>query len=62
MNKNLLTVDELAASLSVPKSWIYSRSRETGPDAMPMIKVGKYCRFVLDDVLEWLKNQNETEY
>ena len=61
MNQNLLTVDELAESLSVPKSWIYSRSRETGPDAMPKIKVGKYCRFVLNDVLAWLKSQNEAE-
>ena len=61
MNQNLLTVDELAESLSVPKSWVYSRSRETGPDAMPMIKVGKYCRFVLNDVLAWLKKQNEND-
>lgn len=57
MNQNLLTVDELATSLSVPKSWVYSKSREKGLDAMPKIKVGKYCRFVLDDVLEWLKSQ-----
>ena len=57
MNQNLLTVDELAASLSVQKSWVYSKSREKGPGAMPKIKVGKYCRFVLDDVLEWLKSQ-----
>ena len=61
MNQNLLTVDELAESLNVKKSWVYSRSRETGKDAMPMIKVGKYCRFVLDDVLDWLKKQNETD-
>jgi excisionase family DNA binding protein len=61
MNQNLLTVDELAESLRVAKSWVYSKSRETGPDAMPMIKVGKYCRFVLDDVLDWLKNQNQTD-
>ncbi len=60
MNQNLLTVDELSESLNVPKSWIYSRTRETGPDAMPMIKVGKYCRFILDDVLDWLKKQNES--
>ena len=59
MNQNLLTVNELAESLSVKKSWVYRYSRETGPGAMPMIKVGKYCRFVLDDVLEWLKRQNE---
>ena len=60
MNQNLLTVDELSESLNVPKSWIYSRTRETGPDAMPSIKVGKYCRFVLDDVMAWLKGQNES--
>ncbi|MBW2608440.1 MAG: helix-turn-helix domain-containing protein [Deltaproteobacteria bacterium] len=59
MNQNFLTVDELAESLRVAKSWVYSKSRETGPDAMPKIKVGKYCRFVLDDVLAWLKSQNE---
>ena len=59
MNQNLLTVDELAESLSVPKSWVYGKSREKGPDAMPKIKVGKYCRFVLNDVLDWLKNQNK---
>jgi predicted DNA-binding transcriptional regulator AlpA len=61
MNQNFLTVDDLAESLRVPKSWVYSKSRETGPDAMPKIKVGKYCRFVLNDVLDWLKSQNEIE-
>ena len=61
MNQNLLTVDELAESLRVAKSWVYSKSRETGPDAMPKIKVGKYCRFVLNDVLDWLKSQNEAD-
>lgn len=60
MNQNLLTVDELAESLSVPKSWVYSRSRESGSDAMPKIKVGKYCRFVLADVLAWLQKQNDS--
>ena len=59
-SQEFLTVDELASILRVPKSWIYSKSRETGPGAMPKIKVGKYCRFVLNDVLDWLKNQNET--
>ncbi len=61
MNQNLLTVDELAESLSVKKSWVYSKSREKGSGAMPKIKVGKYCRFILNDVLEWLKKQNEAE-
>jgi excisionase family DNA binding protein len=61
MNHYLLSVDELAESLRVPKSWVYSRSRETGPDAIPRIKVGKYVRFELDKVLDWLKKQGEAE-
>lgn len=61
MIQHLLSVDELAKSLNVPKSWVYSRTRETGTDAMPRIKVGKYCRFVLADVLAWLKSQNEAD-
>jgi predicted DNA-binding transcriptional regulator AlpA len=59
--KKLVGVNELAESLNVPKSWVYSRTRETGPDAMPRIKVGKYCRFVLNDVLDWLKSKNEAD-
>ncbi len=61
MDQNLLTVGELAEFLSVPKSWVYSRTRQTGPDSMPRIKVGKYCRFVLNDVLDWLKNQQKDD-
>ena len=57
MNENFLTVRELAESLNVPTSWIYSRTRETGLGAMPRINVGKYRRFILSDVLEWLKSQ-----
>ena len=61
MNEFFLTVDELAKSLNVPKSWVYSRTRKTGTDAMPCIKVGKYCRFVLADVIEWLQRQNDVD-
>jgi excisionase family DNA binding protein len=61
MEDQLLTVDELAKSLNVPKSWVYSRTREVGPDAMPKIVVGKYRRFVLKDVFEWLKQRQEAE-
>ena len=61
MNHNLLSVDELAEFLKVPKSWVYSRTRENGHDSMPRIKVGKYCRFVLNDVLDWLKSQDDVD-
>ena len=61
MNQNLLSVDELAEYLNTPKSWVYARSREIGLGAMPRIKVGKYVRFELEKVIDWLKAQNEVD-
>ena len=56
-----LTVSELAEALKVPKSWIYSRTREIGPGTMPRLKVGKYLRFDYQAVMDWLRKQNEAE-
>ena len=49
----LLTVEEIAEFLRVPKSWIYARTRESGPDAMPRLKLGKYLRFEREKVRDW---------
>lgn len=59
MIQDLLTIDEMAKTLKVPKSWLYSRTRETGPDAIPRIKVGKYIRFRIDDVMKWIEARQE---
>jgi len=61
MNKEeLLTVPELATALRVPDSWVYGETRKTGPGSIPRLRVGKYLRFSLQDVLTWLKGkQNE---
>lgn len=59
--QNLLSVDELSEALNVPRSWIYSRTRETGPEAIPRIRVGKYVRFELDKVILWLRAKDEGE-
>ena len=58
---NFLTIDELADRLKVQKSWLYSRTRETGPGAIPRIRVGKYIRFVEADVMDWLKRKQEED-
>ena len=58
-NPPLISVDELSACLNVPRSWVYSRTRIKGPDQIPHIRVGKYVRFDLDAVMEWLKDQKE---
>jgi excisionase family DNA binding protein len=59
MTEKLLTVEELAEELKTPPSWIYSRTRQTGPDSIPVIRVGKYCRFKISDVLAWLERKSE---
>ena len=58
MSEQLLTVEELAKELSVPPSWVYSRTRLTGPDTIPIFRCGKYCRFRLTEVLNWLERKD----
>jgi len=58
---NFLTVEELAEKLKVQKSWLYSRTRETGQGTMPRLKVGKYLRFDYQAVMDWLRKQNEAD-
>ena len=58
MDQDLLTVDELAEKLKVKKSWVYSKTRETGPESMPRIKAGKYIRFEMERVMDWLRAQS----
>jgi len=54
----LLTLAELAEKLKVRKSWVYARTRETGPGSMPRLKAGKYLRFQEQAVTEWLRERN----
>lgn len=44
----LLKVDELAAVLNVPVSWVYKKVEQ---GTLPCIRVGRYLRFDLDHVL-----------
>jgi excisionase family DNA binding protein len=53
----LLTVMELAQKLKVRESWVYGETRKTGPGTIPRIKVGKYLRFNLESVMDWLKSK-----
>jgi len=43
--EELLTVEEVAMLLKVPKSWVYERTRRRGIERLPHIKLGKYLRF-----------------
>ena len=59
---SFLTVIEIAEKLKLPVSWIYSRTRETGPGSIPRIRCGKYLRFDFHEVMDWLREQNEEDY
>jgi len=47
----------LCAYLNVKKSWIDSKVRDTSKGSIPRVQVGKYVRFDIDEVMEWLKRQ-----
>jgi excisionase family DNA binding protein len=47
-----LTIDEAAALIRVPKSWLYERTRT---NTVPHIKLGKYLRFDKQEFLAWAR-------
>jgi excisionase family DNA binding protein len=53
----LLTVNEVAALLRVPVSWVYDRTRKRSLDRLPGIRLGKYWRFRQTEVLAWVESQ-----
>lgn len=52
----LITVQELAKKLNVPVSWVYQRTR-FGQEAIPHVRIGKYVRFELNEVVEFFRNR-----
>ncbi len=55
---DLLTPEELAQRLKVPKSWIFEQTRERSKvrnaRPLPVIRMGKYLRFSWRAVSDWL--------
>ena len=58
----LLTVDDLARLLKVNRSWVYEHVRNRGRpdrDRLPHIKIGKYIRFEMKTVREYLHRKSQ---
>jgi excisionase family DNA binding protein len=53
----LMTVSEVSAFLKVPNSWVYERTRLRGNQRLPHVRLGKYLRFSLPEVVAWLEKQ-----
>jgi excisionase family DNA binding protein len=52
----LVTVKELARVLSVPTSWVYQRTAES---SIPCVRVGRYGRFDVEQVMRWLSAEQQ---
>jgi hypothetical protein len=55
---SLLNPKQLADMLGVPVSFVYDRTRQTSSDPIPHFKLGKYVRFDMGHVGEWLKERS----
>jgi excisionase family DNA binding protein len=51
----LLTPDEVADRLGVPKSWVAKAARA---NRIPHVQVGRYKRFRWPEVEEWIDQQS----
>ncbi len=58
-NDDLLTPIELAKQLKVQLSWVYNQTRPGYEGNIPCVRVGKYLRFRLADVIAWLDKGDE---
>jgi hypothetical protein len=56
----VLEASQLAERLRVKKSWILEQTRSRAIDPIPHLKLGKYCRFVLnEDFFKWLARRKK---
>jgi len=59
---DLLTPEQLAERLQVPKSWVFeqtrSRAKVRAKVPLPCLRLGRYLRFSWSAVSEWLTAQN----
>jgi hypothetical protein len=54
---DILTPEELAKRLKVPKSWVFekTRTRVSSTAPLPVFRIGRYLRFHWPDVCAWLE-------
>jgi excisionase family DNA binding protein len=56
VKSELLTVQQVADLLQVPRSWVYGRMRKRTLERLPAYRLGKYWRFSKDEVIAWIAN------
>ena len=54
MTDRLLTAEDIAELLGVPKTWVYEQARK---GLLPCVQLGRYRRFRREAVEEWVAKQ-----
>jgi excisionase family DNA binding protein len=52
MSGSLLTAEEVARKLGVPKTWVYAQSRQ---GRIPTITLGRYRRYRAEAIEHWVR-------
>ena len=58
LDQPLLTADDVAHLLTVPRSSVYEYARRT-TDPIPSVLIGRHRRFQRDDVEGWVQQQSQ---
>ena len=61
MEDRLLTVEQVAARLQVPLSWVYRRTMHNSDNKLPVIKIGKYNRIRESALEKWISRGSENQ-
>lgn len=61
MEDQLLTVEQTAARLQVPLSWIYRRMMRSAENRLPVTKIGKYCRIRESELEKWISRRSQDQ-
>jgi excisionase family DNA binding protein len=57
MTDRLLTADQVAQMLGVPKTWVYAASRR---GELPTVTLGRYRRYRLETIEKWIADQERS--
>jgi len=50
----ILTLAEVAQRLKTSNRWVYEKTRRRCPAPLPVMRIGRYCRFYWPAVCAWL--------
>jgi len=56
IDSRYLNIEQVAAILGVPKSFIYRRTARGHGDPIPHYRIGSHLRFKPDDIQEWIES------